>query len=159
MKAVKANDADKDGEDNKEEPSAPSGGGASLGSIYDIDLAKNIIMMDNGFNEDDFPKAVKDEAAKAKARFHVELEKFKSGQDEKYNKKHQRQEQRNLFCFSIDNKSTRAIDDAISIQKVHAQPAELAAEETQSRFWKIGIHIADLNEFVSPNKALDKEAE
>ena len=131
----------------------------SLGSVYDLDLAKDIMMQDNGFNEDDFPKAVKDEANKAKTRFHAELERLGQGKSQKYNQKHQRQEKRNLFCFSIDNKRTRAIDDAISIQKVETRNADAGASAKADRqFWKIGVHIADLNEFVCKNKPLDKEA-
>jgi len=53
-----------------------------------------------------------------------------------------------LICFSIDNKSTGAIDDAISIE-------EMNIEELDSKYWKIGIHIADLNEFVKQNQPMD----
>ena len=46
----------------------------------------------------------------------------------------------------MDNKNTRAIDDAISIEDIDGQ-----------NFW-IGIHIADLNEIVKTGSAMDREA-
>jgi len=39
----------------------------SLGSIFDADVLKQVIMLDNGFNENFFPPSVVKEAAKMKA--------------------------------------------------------------------------------------------
>lgn len=52
------------------------------------------------------------------------------------------------LCFSIDSKGARAIDDAISIQKVDGPQTK----------WMIGIHIADVAEFVAKGKEIDRVA-
>jgi ribonuclease R len=50
------------------------------------------------------------------------------------------------MCFSIDSKGARAIDDVISV------------ENFSDEMWKIGIHIADVADFVAQNKPIDKAA-
>ena len=52
------------------------------------------------------------------------------------------------LCFSIDSKGARAIDDAISIQKVDGPQTK----------WMIGIHIADVAEFVEKDREIDRVA-
>ena len=52
------------------------------------------------------------------------------------------------LCFSIDSKGARAIDDAISIEKVDGPENK----------WMIGIHIADVAEFVVKDKEIDRVA-
>ena len=133
----------------------------SLGSVFDLDIATDIIMKDNGFSEDDFPKSVFDEVKRVQKNFNNEIEKLEQvfeSQDEKYNLKYQRKDQRKLLCFSIDNKNTRAIDDVISIQKVDDYQDIGIDYDQGDEFWKIGIHIADINQFVVNNKPIDKEA-
>lgn len=49
------------------------------------------------------------------------------------------------FCCSIDDESTREIDDAISV------------EETETRLI-LGVHIADLTPYIEPDSPLDREA-
>jgi ribonuclease R len=56
-------------------------------------------------------------------------------------------EEDEIYCFSVDNKNTRAIDDAISI------------EDIDGSNFRIGIHIADLNEIVKTGGAMDREAQ
>ena len=73
--------------------------------------------------------------------------------------RYERKDAREKFCFTIDGKGTRAIDDAISIEKVDPSTLNADAGVTSSKkYWKIGIHIADLNTIVAENKAMDKEA-
>jgi len=50
-----------------------------------------------------------------------------------------------VFCFSIDNKSTKAVDDIISIETINGA-------------WKIGVHISDVGYFVKNGSAIGKEA-
>ena len=40
----------------------PPQGSKDFGSIADEDILKNVVMLENGFNEDDFSKEVKNEA-------------------------------------------------------------------------------------------------
>lgn len=53
---------------------------------------------------------------------------------------------RDRCVFSIDPKSARDLDDALSIEKVDSE-----------RF-KVGVHIADVSHFVKASTELDKEA-
>ena len=63
-----------------------------FGAINDLDLAKSILLKDFGFDEDDFPKKVKDEAKKVKE---LALKKLDTQKEESQ-----------IHCFSVDNKST-----------------------------------------------------
>ena len=103
-----------------------------FGKINDLDLAKSILLRDYGFDEDDFPKKVKDEAKKVTELISKKMDTQK--------------EENQIYCFSVDNKNTRAIDDAISIEDIDGQN------------FRIGIHIADLNEIVKTGGAMDREA-
>lgn len=95
-------------------------------------------MKDKGFKQDDFPKQVFSEVKVIEKSY---LAKIKSYQKSRKNLSQK-------MCFSIDSKGARAIDDALSIEKV----------EGQDRLWKVGIHIADVAEFVTKNKQIDKIA-
>lgn len=57
-----------------------------------------------------------------------------------------RKDFRNLNVFTIDDASTRDIDDALSFEKIDYDVAS------------IGVHIADVTHFVKKNSALDSEA-
>ncbi len=56
-----------------------------------------------------------------------------------------RRDLQNLSVFSIDSETTRDVDDAVSL--------ELSDEGS-----RVGIHIADVAEFILPETPLDKEA-
>ena len=56
-----------------------------------------------------------------------------------------------LFVFSIDNESTRAVDDAVSIE-------EITVPGYKGKLWEVGIHISDVATLVKSGTALDKEA-
>jgi exoribonuclease-2 len=56
-----------------------------------------------------------------------------------------RRDLQNLAVFSIDSETTRDVDDAVSL--------ELSDEGS-----RVGIHIADVAEFILPGTPLDKEA-
>ena len=86
-----------------------------FGSIFDLDNLKRVIILDNGIREDDFPSKVMEQVQK------VEEIKFQG---------------RKVYSgVSIDKKSTMAIDDVISMEKVEDR-------------WKIGIHISDVSPYV-----------
>ncbi len=51
-----------------------------------------------------------------------------------------------LRCFTIDGEDSRDLDDAISISK------------NKNGTYKLGVHIADVGEYVQLNNVLDKEA-
>lgn len=51
-----------------------------------------------------------------------------------------------LRCFTIDGEDSRDLDDAISISK------------NKNGTYKLGVHIADVGEYVKMNNPLDKEA-
>lgn len=57
-----------------------------------------------------------------------------------------RRDLRNDFIVTIDPDDARDFDDAINV------------ERTESGNWKLGVHIADVSTYVTPNGALDREA-
>lgn len=57
-----------------------------------------------------------------------------------------RQDFRNITTFTIDPIDAKDFDDALSIQKI------------DNSNWKIGVHIADVTHYVTPNTIIDKEA-
>ena len=54
---------------------------------------------------------------------------------------------RDLFTITIDPDDAKDFDDAISLEKLNRGS------------YRVGIHIADVSAYVSPNSALDKEAQ
>ena len=56
-----------------------------------------------------------------------------------------RKDIRDWVIFTIDPKTAKDFDDAISVEK-------------KGKVYKLGVHIADVSHFVTPNSALDREA-
>lgn len=81
-----------------------------------------------------FPSKVVEAAQKLPQE--IDVEQYKST----------RRDLRNLNIFTIDGEDTRDIDDAISISK------------NSDGTYKLGVHIADVGEYVKFNSTIDKEA-
>lgn len=80
-----------------------------------------------------FPKNVLDEAARIPTS--VELRMIEG-----------REDLREKFIVTIDPDDARDFDDAIDVEKIDAEG------------WRLGVHIADVSAYVTPNSALDREA-
>ena len=57
-----------------------------------------------------------------------------------------RKDMRNVTTFTIDPRDAKDFDDALSIRKL------------ETGLWEIGVHIADVTHYVTPNSIIDKEA-
>jgi ribonuclease R len=57
-----------------------------------------------------------------------------------------REDLRDKFIVTIDPDDARDFDDAIDVEKIGNEG------------WKLGVHIADVSAYVTPNNALDREA-
>ena len=57
-----------------------------------------------------------------------------------------RVDMRDVVTFTIDPRDAKDFDDALSIRKL------------ESGLWEIGVHIADVTHYVTPNSIIDKEA-
>jgi ribonuclease R len=82
----------------------------------------------------EFPKAVADEANRIPKS--VEQRMLEG-----------REDLRNKFIATIDPDDARDFDDAIDVEKIENESG-----------WRLGIHIADVSAYVTPNSALDREA-
>lgn len=91
------------------------------------------IVLESGF-EVDFPPEVEAEAEAWK-------EKYK-----KEDKTRDRRDFRDVTTFTIDPADAKDFDDAISLKTL------------ENGDYEVGVHIADVSHFVTPNTALDKEA-
>src|SRR5262249_48795374 len=58
-----------------------------------------------------------------------------------------RQDLRDKFIVTIDPDDARDFDDAINVEKIG-----------NGGRWRLGVHIADVSAYVTPNSALDREA-
>ena len=52
--------------------------------------------------------------------------------------------------MTIDNKGTKAMDDAISIENIESKNG--------IKLWKVYIHITDITDMVTPDSKIDDEA-
>ncbi len=57
-----------------------------------------------------------------------------------------RKDMRDVITFTIDPRDAKDFDDALSIKKL------------ETGLWEIGVHIADVTHYVTPNSIIDKEA-
>ena len=101
--------------------------------LHEVEM--QAIVYDRGFDTD-FPKAVEEEARELSAKWH----KIPESEIEK------RRDMRETTTFTIDPKSAKDFDDALSLEKL------------DNGNYQIGIHIADVSHFVTPGTELDKEA-
>jgi len=63
----------------------------------------------------------------------------------RFNPEEKRENLESIYTFSVDEITTKDIDDALSL-------------EYQDNFFILGIHIADVSHFISPGTLLDREA-
>ena len=57
-----------------------------------------------------------------------------------------RKDMRDVTTFTIDPRDAKDFDDALSIRKL------------ETGLWEVGVHIADVTHYVTPNSIIDKEA-
>ena len=58
-----------------------------------------------------------------------------------------REDMRDVMTFTIDPRDAKDFDDALSIRKV------------STRMWEVGVHIADVSDYVTEGSIIDKEAQ
>ncbi len=97
------------------------------------DLAMKEILIESGFPLQ-FPDDVMEELAAIKEEI----------TDKEVS---QRKDFRNILTFTIDPVDAKDFDDALSIRKL------------KNGLYEIGVHIADVSQYVLPGTALDKEAD
>lgn len=57
-----------------------------------------------------------------------------------------RRDMRDVVTFTIDPRDAKDFDDALSIRKL------------ESNLWEVGVHIADVTHYITPDSIIDKEA-
>ena len=82
----------------------------------------------------EFPKSVLDEANRIPQTVEQKLIQ-------------EREDLRDQFIVTIDPDDARDFDDAINVEKID-----------QNGGWRLGVHIADVSAYVTPESALDREA-
>ena len=58
-----------------------------------------------------------------------------------------REDLRGKFIVTIDPDDARDFDDAIDVEKID-----------HNEGWRLGVHIADVSAYVTPDSTLDREA-
>lgn len=106
-----------------------------IGPKGDHETEIQSIVLEKGI-EADFPRNVEDEAKKLDQSFETMLQEELS----------KREDFRNTTTFTIDPKDAKDFDDALSLKKL------------DNGNYQIGVHIADVSQFVRPGTELDKEA-
>lgn len=104
-----------------------------LGKPSENNAEMRAIALERGFSSH-FPDMVEEEASKLKARG-IQPEDLK-----------ERRDFRNITTFTIDPEDAKDFDDAISFEKMPDDNYE------------IGVHIADVSNYVRPGSSLDQEA-
>ncbi|MEX0924677.1 MAG: ribonuclease R [Candidatus Paceibacterota bacterium] len=106
-----------------------------LGKQGEHDVEMNSIVLEHGFRVE-FPKAVQEEAEDIQQKAHENIQ----------NEAKTRRDFRGVTTFTIDPWDAKDFDDALSYKKLENDNVE------------IGIHIADVSHYVTPDSELDKEA-
>ena len=120
----------------------PGNGENPVGTVTEIlghitDPGVDILSLVKGYEiPTEFPKEVTDEADRIPDSVDVRSETIA---------RQNRTDYRDLPTVTIDGEDTKDIDDAISLVR-------------EGRKWKLGVHIADVAEYVVEGSALDKEA-
>lgn len=74
-----------------------------------------------------------------------------------------RRDFRDVTTFTIDPDDAKDFDDALSIRKISADSGGNGSNDTGdvsgAERWEIGVHIADVTHYVSPESVVDTEAE
>jgi ribonuclease R len=107
----------------------------TLGKAGENSTEMNSIAIDKGFDIE-FPEKVVEESSKV----------FKENQTIPQAEIDKRKDFREITTFTIDPKTAKDFDDAISFQKL-----------TNGNY-EIGVHIADVSHYVTERSELDKEA-
>lgn len=107
-----------------------------LGEAGRPDIETEAVIIAHGLHTD-FGDNEMNEARAATRRFDTEPDELMAG----------REDLRQRFIFTIDPPDAKDFDDAISIEY----------DERRDQ-WELGVHIADVSEFVQHDGALDKEA-
>ena len=71
-----------------------------------------------------------------------------------------RVDMRDVVTFTIDPRDAKDFDDALSIRKItNPSVASDSSPKTGEQYlWEIGVHIADVTHYVTPDSIIDKEA-
>ncbi|MDP3996418.1 MAG: VacB/RNase II family 3'-5' exoribonuclease, partial [bacterium] len=105
------------------------------------------ILLGKGF-ETGFPPQTEEEAEKiGKQEKPIKEEEIKT-----------RRDFRGVTTFTIDPKTAKDFDDAISLREIASSKVPAQKSEIKNPTYEIGIHIADVSHYVKEDSALDKEA-
>jgi len=107
-----------------------------LGKKGEHDVEMHSIVLEHGFRVE-FPKSVEDEAR------HIQ----QTNTEEVKKEANQRRDMRGVPTMTIDPWDAKDFDDGLSVEK-----------KTEDEY-EIGIHIADVSHYVTPNSNLDAEAQ
>lgn len=110
-----------------------------FGEIVDVlgTPGNNEVEMNSILSEFDFPLSFPDSVMKETSKIKEEIPAKEISS---------RRDFRQVFTCTIDPKDAKDFDDALSVKKL------------DSGNWEIGIHIADVSHYITPESALDQEA-
>lgn len=113
-----------------------------LGEAGRPDVETQAVIAAYGLPESEFPEACVEQAREAAARFDREVSEFRQNGPSALKN---RFDHTNEYIITIDPPDAKDYDDAISIKKTEDG-------------WELGVYIADVAHFISPNSPLDLEA-